>query len=190
MISRPHIRCYVDESGRIKKDPGLIVACFVTGLPESECRERLLKIEFDSKKGARKHHKTNRSRIKAFLDLFRRDKDFGGSIKYSCFQEGSNIHESTIEALSRALARSKLPNNYKLFLYIDALSKTQKTRYKAGIRARGFGVHKIRGVKKDENNPMIRVADTFAGFIADAYDDDYGKRRLEKFIKAKIVEEV
>jgi hypothetical protein len=36
----------------------------------------------------------------------------------------------------------------------------------------GVAVHKVQGVRKDENNSLVRLADAVAGFVRDALDGD------------------
>ena len=59
------------------------------------------------------------------------------------------------------------PDNYTAMIYVDALSKTKRAEYMRDLRKMGVQVNQLRGIAKDENEVLIRLADSMAGFIRD-----------------------
>ncbi len=51
---------------------------------------------------------------------------------------------------------------------MDGLRKTERRAFASELRASHVSPYKVRGVLKEENNAMIRLADAICGLIRDA----------------------
>ena len=55
----------------------------------------------------------------------------------------------------------------RIDLYVDGLSKAKCYTYKSHLRRLSCPVKKVSGIGKDENEPLIRLADALAGASAE-----------------------
>ena len=87
-----------------------------------------------------------------------------------------------MRAIVQAVLWRKSEQPYSAFVYVDGLSKTKRRAYTQALRAQGVLVHQVRGIPKDENSPLTRLADALAGFVRDALsgEDDEAKQLLER----------
>lgn len=56
---------------------------------------------------------------------------------------------------------------YETTVFVDGLKRSERHRFSAGLKRLNVRVRKVRGVRKDENDPFIRLADAIAGFVRD-----------------------
>lgn len=170
------IYAYADENGQDTMGRVFIVGVVV--LVDSQHKEVLSSaceaFEVASGKGKAKWGK---SRPRKRLDYLRRvlaDPRFRGKLRYSVFEHGKDYDLATIMAIAKAIHWSKL-HDFTSLVYVDGLSKTKRPEYAQQLRRLGIPTQKVRGVMKDENDALIRLADTLAGFIRDALDKGTGE---------------
>jgi hypothetical protein len=83
----------------------------------------------------------------------------------------------TTQAIAQALSATG-ETDYKATILIDGLARTQERL--VGNQLRQLGVHtkKVRGVKKDENDALIRLADAVCGLVRAATEGQIAMRAL------------
>lgn len=69
-------------------------------------------------------------------------------------------------------------------VYIDALGKQKAREYLRRIRICGVHVKQVKGIRKDENDALLRLSDAIAGFVLDAYEKP--KREVAKLFRQMI----
>jgi hypothetical protein len=69
--------------------------------------------------------------------------------------------------VARAI-RLKAPGRYKVTVLVDGLKRTERRSFTQELRAARVNPYKVRGVLKEENNAMIRLADAICGLVRDA----------------------
>ena len=167
--------CYVDENGMETEGRLFIVAVVIISgdpLPVfTLCEE----FESASDKGKFKWRKAEKSKRLDYLRRAFRSPALKGQVCYSVFRATSDYEVATIEGIARALRYFEATQEYKTFVYIDALSKSKRRVYGALLRKLGISTYKVQGVTKDENNALVRLADALAGFVRDALDGDSGE---------------
>ena len=100
---------------------------------------------------------------------------------------------ATIQTISKTIHYKTNKQDYKSLIYIDGLAKNKRHFYAKELRNLGVRTQKIKGVIKDENNSMIRLADSVCGWIRDVIEqnkNDDLSRIFRKAIKSKILIEV
>jgi hypothetical protein len=77
-------------------------------------------------------------------------------------------------------------------LLVDGLNEKDQRYYGAQLRSLGLHPRKIRGVKKDENDAFIRLADSICGFVRDIKENGRGRAMsvYNRGVKEKILVEV
>ena len=101
------------------------------------------------------------------------DGRFKDGLRYSVFRRTTDYDKATVEAIANAVQWQKPGGKYTTLIYVDGLSKTKRQEYGVRLRRRGLPVRQVRGIRRDESNALIRLADTLAGFVRDGLE---GKR--------------
>lgn len=82
---------------------------------------------------------------------------------------------------------SKEKNKYTAMIIIDGLKKQEMEQVRIELKKLKINYHKIRGMK-DEQDAVLRLADSIAGFLRDHTEDQvYTKSIFNKFQQAKII---
>jgi hypothetical protein len=161
------INCFVDESGKSKNSSRFLV-CVCIFEDVEKYQTVCLEAEKSSRKGQRKWHKSSHERRTSYLDLILGNKMFQGKIYFSDYKPEVNYDEATIQTIARAVKIHLGVRNEKAKIFIDGLSHKKVTEYSNALKAAGIKLRKIRGVQDESSNPLIRLADSVAGFLMDA----------------------
>ena len=85
---------------------------------------------------------------------------------------------------------SKNTKNYSVNILIDGLKDKEMEEVRKELKKLKITYNRIRGLK-DEQDIILRLADSIAGFLRDcAEKQEYTKTILKKFKEAKIIVEV
>lgn len=128
-------------------------------------------LEISSGKQKTKWRKAKHARRLNYLRRVFASTALHGRLCFVVFHDTQAYEKSTIEAISR-VTRHFTTDDYRLAVYVDGLSKSKRQAYGAALRRSGIATHKVQGVAKDENNPLVRLADAVAGFTRDALDGE------------------
>ncbi len=162
--------CYVDETGQDTKGGMFIVAIVVFGGDTDPLLSYCEQLEEDSGKGKFKWGKAEHRRRSEYLRRVFADSRFENSLRYVVSHETTDYDKTTIKAITETIHRHKFAQSYTASVYVDGLSKTKQREYSQELRKLGVRVRKVRGVTKDENNALTRLADAIAGFVRDALE--------------------
>jgi len=166
--------CYVDENGQDTKGDIFIVSIVVTGKERDELLDLCEEIEEKSGKGKFKWGKAENKRRLEFIKQIFSNKNFKEKLRYSVYHNQVNYDMATIIGIAKAV-HFKEPKEYSTCVYVDGLSKNKRQEYGSELRKLGIPTRKVQGVNKDENNALIRLADTIAGFVRDIMDGEKGE---------------
>ena len=185
------IYCFVDETGQDTNGKLFIVSIVLSEGEIDKLEKRIERIEKLSSKGNIKWSRS-RDRIRiAFIEEI--CKEFKGEkkLRFSVFKGTRDYDLATLNAISKAI-HYDTQDIYKANVYIDALSKTKRRFYGSELRKLGISVNKVQGIVKDENHPIVRLADAVAGWSRDAIENDDKKlvKLFEMAIRQKTVIEI
>lgn len=180
---------YADESGQ--DDRALFFGVSIVML-SAIYRDKLLieleNIEVSTKKRNRKWHGSypayRRAYIESISDLgVLRDKIF-----YKKYPKENKYLDFTVDAIACALRHSR-PE--RIVIYMDGLPKGSIPKFKRQLKPSIKAPAKVRGVRKDENNSLIRLADAICGVVRDAYEGDvWARKMLQRFKKRGLLTEL
>jgi hypothetical protein len=160
---------YFDESRQRIGGQWFIVAG-VAVEDSDKFRQRCESIESTSRKGKTKWGKANKNNRLAYLRAVISDGRFREILLFSyVFRDTRNYVGATIRGIDLAVANLH-PSDSAVSVYVDGLVKTQYREYQVRLRKLGCHVEKVRGTK-DENEPLIRLADAVAGATRDLIED-------------------
>ncbi len=176
--------CYVDETGQDTKGKIFVVSVIVTEENRDELLTLCEELEKISQKGKDKWRTAKHEKRMRFMRHIIADDRFKTTLRYEFFKNTKDYDSSTINGIISAVKWDKPPDPYTTMVYIDGLSKTKRFQYGARLRHLGLPVRRIKAVRRDEANALIRLADSVAGFVRDALDG-VSEEITELFKKAK-----
>jgi hypothetical protein len=167
---------YVDETGQDTKGNLFIIGIAIAEneplLWHSAC-ERVEKV---SQKGERKWIKSKPNRRFAYIKQVLETSIFSGKLAFAVNNSGLDYDTMTAWAIARAVAY--VSNEQAKVIYVDGLPKEKFRDYGKLIRGYGERIERVKGIKKDENNSMIRLADAVCGFVRAAGKDHPAAKRM------------
>ncbi len=177
---------YIDESGQDTMGGFFVVSIVIAGKNRDVLLRKLLAIEQQSNKHITKWHKAKyQNRIK-YIQLLLETSLFYGSIFYSIYSEGKEYLAHTSDATAKALTHKRAD---KFTIYLDGYKDAELAHFKRHLRPSIKVPTQIRGVRKDENNAFIRLADAMCGLVRDAHEGDVqAKKLVQKLTRKNILE--
>lgn len=176
---------YIDESGQ-----DTIGLLFIVGILVTDSnREALLKLleqtEKESKKGNRKWHGSDPKYREAYLGGISRLKELAGKLFVKKFVDRNDYMTMTVQAAAEAL---RTQHADKAVVYIDGLRESQIPKFKRQLKPSIQIPVKVRGVRRDENNAFIRLADAICGAMRDAEEGNaWAKKIVRRLMKRSIL---
>lgn len=161
--------CYVDETGQDAGSNFFVVVSIVSGDEQNKIRNELLKVEENSKVHARKWF-NSRSPIKEEFLRTLIKQDLGkGDVYYEKFEKPVPFFLPLLETVEKAIKAKAGSEPYIATVYVDGIDKKKATELTGGLRHKGIKLEYVRSAR-DESEPMIRLADRWAGCIRDALE--------------------
>jgi hypothetical protein len=175
---------YVDESGQDTAGDLFVVSVAVTHLEtRDEIAAMLTKIEHDTGKQRTKWMKASRVSRLAYMKSVLSDLPQECLLFYELHRNTKDYTGATVRTIARALTWV-VGDDARATILIDALSVKGRREIGAALRRHKARVD-VRGVRKDESDAFIRLADALAGFVRDA-TEGYGEegRLLKRALEA------
>lgn len=182
--------CYVDETGQDTKGSFFLVTVVLEEQEHIEgLQKKLEEIEKSTKKNLLKWTKTPFKVREQYLLHLTEIKGLKGSIFYSTYQDTKEY----IPLISLSVAKSilsKEEDNYTATIIIDGLKGKEMDEVRKELKKLKISYRKIRGMK-DEQDAILRLADSIAGFLRDYVEkQQYTQGIMKKFREAKVIIEV
>ncbi len=183
--------CYVDETGQDTGGGLFIVSVIVTGEEREKLVQILERIEQQSGKGKVKwmeaRHKSRFAYIKEVLST----PAFKNTLHFSAYKNTKSYMALTVLSTARAILTSPLPHSSNM-VYVDGLPKARLRWF--GTELRRLSVHnsKVAGVRREEANTLMRLADACCGFVRAALSGEQHEtaKLFEKAKKAEYIKEI
>jgi len=189
-MDKAKLYCYVDETGQDTVGQLFIVSVIV---PENRdiIVAYLSELEARTGKGKVKWRKADVDKRLQYLEDIFTQREYSLKIYFSIYQDTKEYRENTALTIAKAINCRENIDNVKDTIFtvlVDGLNEKDQRYY--GSLLRGLGLHprKIRGVRKDENDPLIRLADSICGFIRDVSENDH--KKLNSLYKSAIEKKV
>lgn len=165
--SPTRLYAYVDESGQETAGRLFVVSVLVSGPERETLLTQLEAIEAQSGKGRVKWHKARFSARQAYMLAVGQLILLAHSLFVARFTHSREYTHLTAAATAEAV-RQKAPPPYKLTVFVDGLRKHETAGFRQALRALQVQAHKVRGVRRDENDALIRLVDALCGMVRDA----------------------
>jgi hypothetical protein len=155
--------CYVDETGQDAASTVFVVVAVVSAEEQDGLRRALMKIEEDAGTGSRKWHKSRSERRLRYLALVLDRHIASGDVFFGCYEKPLPYFFPFIEILERAI-RAKGLTSYTARVFVDGIDRQKARELTNALRLRGVSLERVKG-RRDESEPVIRLADMWAGCI-------------------------
>ena len=169
--------CYLDETGQDTKGDLFLVSVVITEKEREALREELVKVEKASLKGRRKWMKTRNEQRLAYIRGILKIPALKGGLNYAVYHNTTDYLPRTVLTTARAITKYG-EGDYKAVILVDGLRKSQTRWFGAELRHLHIRTEKVRGVRKEEAEPLMRLADAIAGFVRAAISGDKTMHRV------------
>ena len=168
--------CYVDETGQDARSNIFILVAIIANENPTHISEELRHLEIALKLYNTKWHKSSHPLRIRFIQEFISKYNFDLSLYFMLINKPVIYHLSIIEILCRAITEENDPDAQAI-IFIDGLDKLSGKKITAALRTRNFKIKLVKGVR-DESEPLIRLADRWAGCIRMAISGNEQCRNL------------
>lgn len=155
--------CYVDESGQDATSEVFIVVAIVSDQDQVAFRQKCLAVEENAGTGKRKWHKSRPERRRRYLELALEGKLGQGRVFFGQFKKPLPYFLPLLETIERGI-KETAPKDYQATIYIDGIDRQKAAEMTNALRVRGIKLRLVRS-QRDEAEPLIRLADMWAGCI-------------------------
>lgn len=189
MTSR-RIYCYVDETGQ-DTEGRIFIVTIVVPKNRDELLQYLERVEIQSGKEKFKWGKADPDKRLRYLETIFSQKKYPLKIYYSLYKQTKEYKTSTIITIVKAIQAIKGYKQHKFIISVDGLGKKDQRFYGSQIHRLGIPSRTVRGVRRDESNALIRLADSVCGFIRDVIEGkEKDKKKLSSLYKKAIKDDV
>ncbi len=180
--SATKLYCYVDESGQDTRGSLFIVSIVLVDKERDRATELCEYFERASGKGHVKWIKANHSKRLEFMRYVLQESFFNGKLNFAVYRNSMDYLPLTVLTIARAIV-AKAQRAYKATVIIDGLPRVHQRWVGSELRHLRIQVRKVRGMRKEENDALIRLADAVCGLVRLALEGQ--KEAQELFERGK-----
>lgn len=158
------IYCYVDETGQDSGSEIFVVVAVVSEQDQETLRQELITTEYDAKTGHRKWHKSRAERRLKYIQIILEKKIAKGDIYFGSYQKPLPYFLPILDVLEKAIKEKTKDKKYKATVCIDGIDRKKAAEMTNALRLRGISLELVKS-RKDESEPIIRLADMWAGCV-------------------------
>lgn len=180
---------HIDESGQDTAGIFFVVSILITGTERDEIGHLLELIEKQSGKCILKWRKSSVAKRQIYIRQLIASKGFVSKLFFEIFPDSKEYLALTATAAAHALRKHGAK---KAIIYVDGLLKPQVPAFQRQLKSSIGRIRvKVRGVRKDENNPFIRLVDALCGLVRDAQEgSEWSKVAVTKLKRKGILTEL
>ncbi|MDE0424779.1 MAG: DUF3800 domain-containing protein [Candidatus Poribacteria bacterium] len=166
-IEVKRIDLWVDESGQDTRGKLFIVAgAVVAAENRDEARQFYASLEKISGKGKVKWAAADKNKRLTYLHTaIQEAAALDVTLFYSEFHQTTDYDGATVEGIARIVHKLHRSAS-RIYVHVDGLTESKCSDYRVRLRRLGCRrVRDVRGIRKRQNEPLIRLADALAGGI-------------------------
>ena len=167
MPDKQKIYAYVDETGQDAGSEFFIVVTVISDKEQQLLREALLGVELVAGTGRLKWHKSRHERRMKYIEMVLQKRIGRGEVFFGKYKKPLPYFFPMLETLKQAIV-NKAAGNYRVVVSVDGIDKKKAAELTNALRLGGLRIKTVRG-ERDESEPLIRLADMWAGCIRDAF---------------------
>ncbi len=158
--------CYIDESGQDSLSEFFIVVAIINEKEQQALRDALLNVELFARTGILKWHKSRHERRMQYLRTVVQKHIGAGGVYFGRYKKPLPYFFPVLETIKRAILK-KASASYRVIVFCDGIDRKKAAELTNALRLDGIRLEMIRS-RRDESEPLIRLADMWAGCIRDA----------------------
>jgi hypothetical protein len=155
---------YVDESGQDTIGNFFVVGVLVRDQERDVLRQQLEAIEVRSGKHRKKWQRTRHAERVAYLKDIGQLADLRDGLFYETFTGQTKYLALTSYTTAKATLR-RVTGAYSVTVFVDGLKGAEVEAFRRSLRDLHIKTRKVRGVRRDENNPYICLVDAICGLV-------------------------
>lgn len=167
---------YADESGQDTASLFFITVAVASDRVQEDLRHRLIHIENLAGTGSLKWHKTQSVRRLKYLDQVLAEKIGHGEVFFGVYPKPIPYFFPLLDVVEHAI-RCKAQALYTARVHVDGIDRKKAAELTTALRVRGIRLEAVRS-RRDESEPIIRLADRWAGCIRAAQSGRAAESKL------------
>lgn len=156
---------YVDETGQDPRSTFFLVSVVITEGEREEIEQELIHIEKTSGKGRRKWMETRDEQRVVYIQQVLRMGLLKNKLYYAVYPQTSEYFSKTVLTVAGAITHHVTTDDYKATVLVDGLPRSLVPIVGTALRRLRIRTAKVRGVRKEEADALMRLADALCGFI-------------------------
>jgi hypothetical protein len=176
MPQKQKLYCDVDETGQDDTSSVFVVVAVVSEREQDSLRQALTDIEQIAGTGHHKWHKSHSPRRLRYLELALERSLGHGEVFYGSYPKPLPYFFPVIDVVAHAI-KEKAGALYSARVFVDGIDRKKATELTNALRIRGVLLEMVRS-RRDESEPIIRLADMWAGCIRAAILGRRGEKGL------------
>ncbi len=175
--------CYVDETGQDTKSEIFVVVAVVNDQNQEMLRQQLIEVEGLAKTHQLKWHKLRNDRRLDYLNLILGRKIASRDVYIGRYQKPIPFFFPILDVIERAIKRAA-KGEYIAKVYVDGINRKVARSLTNALRSRGISLRLVKS-RRDESEPLIRLADMWAGCIRSAFLNNKDSKNIFKQAKER-----
>ncbi len=178
--------CYVDETGQDPASAFFVVVVVVSIKNPETLRVQLTDLELQADTNALKWHKTRHDRRMRYLALALERKIAAGFVYTARYQKPIPYFFPVVDLIERAV-KAAAQGLYHARISVDGIDLKKARELPNALRVRGISLRLVKS-RRDESEPLIRLADMWAGCLRSAFlghrdaQDMISQAKKEKYL--------
>lgn len=162
--TKQNLYCYVDETGQDTLGRLFIVSVVITAAERNTLAAELEKIERLSGKGKVKWIHTRHAARSAYIEAVLSAGAFKNTLYFSAFSNTKSYMAMTVLSTAKAIAMmARQPS--EATVYVDGLPRARLRWFGVELRRLSIRTRKVTGIRREESDALMRLADACCGFI-------------------------
>lgn len=161
---RRKLYCYVDETGQDTSSKFFVVVAVVSDAEQEKLRQELLEVERAAGTGNRKWHKSRPERRLQYLFSVMQRGLGVGEVFFGSYPKPLPYFFPFLEVLEFAIKSVAGEGEYTTKVFVDGIDRNKARELTNALRLRGVSLEMVQS-RRDESEPIIRLADMWAGCI-------------------------
>jgi len=142
-----------------------LVSVVITEDERQQIEAELVRIEKESGKGRRKWMDARDEQRVSYIRQVLGNSLLKQKLYYSTYPHTTEYFSKTVLTVANAITRYATNDDYKAVVYVDGLAKSLIPQVGTALRHLHIKTSKVRGVRKEEADAFIRLADAVCGFV-------------------------
>lgn len=173
--------CYADETGQDARSKVFIVAAVVSEEEQHTLRQQIIDTKQKAGIGLSKWSNASQDRRVKFLRLVVERGIGKGDIFYGTYKKPIPYFYPMLDLIAKAV-KAKAKNKYQTKVYVDGIDRKKARELTNALRIEGISLEMVKS-RRDESEPLIRLADRWAGCVRAALETNKEAKALVKRAK-------